>query len=304
MSAGKKLSKSKTHSMTGFGKGESQHKGVFVSIEIKTVNHKYLDLSIKLPRIYNELENDIRKIISSNLTRGRIDIFVTRKLVSGASVKIDLNEAVMDSYFEAASNALRKYDAWNDDTRTSLVFELLTNKEVLVGDESEDLNSEKKVLFAALDIALSKLTHMRDQEGKSLLKDAQEKASNLQILRKKVEKLSKSSAIEKGKKLKERILATGIDFSKDEIRINQEIAILADRVDVSEELVRIASHLDQLDDTFLEYPQGRKLDFVTQELFREWNTIGSKTQDPKIQSLVVEAKVEIERLREQVQNIE
>ena len=170
--------------------------------------------------------------------------------------------------------------------------------------EAVDLSKEKPLILKALKDALRKVILMRQAEGSNLQKDIVKRMKSLRQLANAIKQRSKITPKEKAKKLKDRLKELLGSGNLNEQQISQEIAIMADRIDITEELVRLESHLKQFESTLGQFPQGRKLDFVLQELFREWNTIGSKAQDSQIQKVVVEAKVELERLREQVQNVE
>ncbi len=291
--------------MTGFGKSSKANSTIEITIEAKSVNHKYLDTSLKLPRSYNELEIDIRSEIGKKIQRGRVEVFVTRKVLTDDAVEVNFNQPLFETYYAACSNVLEHYEAFTEEVRTALIFELATNREFLNADEAvANVALEKKLLFSVLNEALSKLMTMRVAEGIRLRKDINGRVKMLRLCKKQVEGLAKTSPAKKAQKLRDRLKLLTPDILKDQIRLTQEAAIIADKIDVAEELVRVDSHLDQIEVSLKQYPQGRKLDFLIQELFREWNTIGSKTQDSKIQTSVVEAKVELERLREQIQNIE
>lgn len=292
-------------SMTGFGKAIRSTAEIELTVEVKSVNHKFLDINFRMPRSYNELESEIRSEIAKVFQRGRVEIFVNRKVLTDDAVNINFNQPLFETYYAACSNVLEHYQALSEETRNALVFELATNREFLSADEDiAKIKIERKLLLAVLNEALSAVMSMRLKEGASLRKDILSRAATILKISQQVKKIAKSASSEKVKKLNKRIQTLFSGGEVDPIRLAQEAAILADRVDVTEELVRIESHFDQLGQALKSSPQGRKLDFIIQELFREWNTIGSKIQDGGIQSLVVEAKVELERLREQVQNLE
>jgi uncharacterized protein (TIGR00255 family) len=285
-------------SMTGFGKGEG---GGFV-VEMRSVNHKFLDLSLKVPRDILQLENRLKKKVGETLSRGRIDIFITRGGVEEAPKAFRLNA-------EAAKQYIALFDEMKDtfglpgEVDISLLSQF---REILAEVEAPE---DADVIWAALDgplgLAVESLNGMRAQEGAALASDIKARAlfvaSNL-------EEIGKRSPVvvdEYAKRLKERVevLAGGIEL--DQSRLLQEIALFAERSDITEEIVRGRSHLAQLDTMLQEDgPVGRKMDFLLQEINREVNTIGSKASDRDIAVRVVDMKSELEKIREQVQNIE
>ncbi len=294
-----------TLSMTGFGSASSSSAEAAIEVEIRSVNHKFLDISLKMPRSYGPIEAEIRSTISKALDRGRVEVTITRKVLSAKALPISFNQALFDRYLTASTDVLTAYGGMAEESVPSLLFHLVTNRELLsIDDQAADLKKESKLVLKALSQALVSFIKMRAQEGKALAKDIQGRGKQLNSLLKKAQVRAASTPKEKASKLKARISALDKTVVLDPHRFAQEVALIADRIDVTEELTRVKSHLDQLTKSLAVTPQGRKLDFVVQELFREWNTIGSKAQDATLQSFVVEAKLELERLREQIQNVE
>ncbi len=294
-----------TQSMTGFAAAEVQGKSVVISVDIRGVNHKFLDISIKMPKAFQSEEGAIKTQIGKAIERGRVEISITRTPLVASALPISFNQALFDRYLTASSDVLRAYGGLSEDTIPALLFHLVTNREFLrVDDEKADLKSEIPLLKKALERATKDFIKMRSAEGVALSKELGVRLTTLSTLVNKAAKRAGQTPQEKAKKLKERLGGIGDSMKIEPQRLAQELAIIADKIDVTEEISRIKSHLSQFKDAMKEAPQGRKLDFIIQELFREWNTIGSKAQDSELQSTVVEAKVELERLREQVQNIE
>ena len=294
-----------TQSMTGFAAAEVQGKSVVISVDIRGVNHKFLDISIKMPKAFQSEEGAIKTQIGKAIERGRVEISIARTPLVASALPISFNQALFDRYLTASSDVLRAYGGLSEDTIPALLFHLVTNREFLrVDDEKADLKSEIPLLKKALERATKDFIKMRSAEGVALSKELGVRLTTLSTLVNKAAKRAGQTPQEKAKKLKERLGGICESMKIEPQRIAKELAIIAEKIDVTEEISRIKSHLSQFKDAMKEAPQGRKLDFIIQELFREWNTIGSKAQDSELQSTVVEAKVELERLREQVQNIE
>lgn len=295
----------KTLSMTGFGSAEGRNREVSLSVEIRGVNHKFLDIAIKMPRAYTPLESNIKAAISKEVERGRVEISIQRTPLVASSLPVSFNQALFDRYLTASTDVLRAYGGLSEETIPALLFNLVTNREFLsINEDAADLEKESSLLKKVLSKAVKEFVEMRRVEGKALSSDVLLRVKKIRSLLSQASTRAGQTPQEKALRLKERLGGLGDSIKVEPHRLAQELALIADKIDVSEELARIKSHLSQIGESLGEAPQGRKLDFIIQELFREWNTIGSKAQDSKLQSIVVEAKVEIERLREQVQNIE
>jgi uncharacterized protein (TIGR00255 family) len=288
--------------MTGYGRGEGSSGDRSVTVEVRSVNNRYLDCSVKLPRAYLFAEDAIKARVQGSISRGKVDVFVTIDRSGAEKVSITVNKPTADGY-DAALCALR--DAYNlSDSPTVAVLarfpDLLT-----VEKTPEDLETVAADICAVLDLALADFTAMREREGARLAEDVISRAGTIQTLLESVEERSPKSVAEYRQKLEARMAEVLQNTQIDESRILTEAAIFADKVAVAEETVRLHSHLNQLSGMLKsDGPVGRKLDFLIQEFNREANTIGSKCSDIELTHLVLDLKAEIEKIREQVQNIE
>lgn len=289
-------------SMTGYGKAAVAAGGGRIVVEIRSVNHRYGEVTVKLPRTLLAFENEVRKCVAERLKRGKIDVFVQLEggAAAGALPMVDVNLA--RAYYDAF---LAMREALELDEPVSLGL-IASQKDVLVSGEREALAEALQTdLLDAAREAVERLDCMRQREGEALLADMESRRATLAELLARIARRAPEAVAETARRLKERVAQLAGDSGVDEARLVQEIAIMADRCDISEELVRFTSHLQQFDETLrLAEPVGRKLDFLMQELNREVNTIGSKANDAEIAALVVEMKAELEKVREQVQNIE
>jgi len=289
-------------SMTGFGRGESQEDGKKFLVEIKTVNHRYFDLFIKIPRQLSFLEDRVRDVVSKKLARGKIDIYISFEDSGENSKCVLLDEGLAKAYVEAVRLLRDKFDL-EDDISVSLIAKYPDLLRVEKADEDEE--KVWNLLKIALDNALESLINMREAEGRELSANLFERSLYIESIVKKIEIRSPEVVKEYKQKLDDRIKELLQQNIIDENRIAMEVAIFADRCSIDEEIVRLNSHLAQFRNTLdMEQPVGRKLDFLIQEMNREINTIGSKASDLEITRNVIEIKSEIEKLREQVQNIE
>ena len=289
-------------SMTGYGRGEAVLNGRTITVEIRSVNNRYLDCSVKVPRLYIFAEDAIKSCVQSNISRGKVDVFVTLESVGGEQVVISVNQPVADSYYNALTGLRDRYQL-RDDISVSLLSRF---QDVLLVEKSqEDVEAVAKDICSVLDIALSDFNAMRQREGEKLAQDIRSRAETITQLLAKVEERSPQTVSEYRTKLENRMREVLSNTQLDESRILTEAAIFADKVAVDEETVRLRSHLGQLAEMLDSgVPIGRKLDFLIQEFNREANTIGSKCTDLEISRHVVDIKGEIEKIREQVQNVE
>lgn len=289
-------------SMTGFGRGEHEEFGRSYIVEIKSVNHRYSDISVKLPKQLSYLEDTIRKIVSEHISRGKIDIYITQNKYSEDEIKVTVDKALVSSYIKAL-NELRDTYKLEDDITVSNVSRF---PDVLMVDRVEDDKDKVwNTLSAAIEESLKNLTEMREREGQKLFDDLTKRADYIRSMVDEIKGRSPIVVQEYKTKLEERIKQLLDDVPVDESRIAQEVAIFADKSSITEEIVRLYSHIDQLQSILGEDdPVGRKLDFLVQEMNREINTIGSKASDIIITRYVVDVKSEIEKIREQIQNIE
>lgn len=289
-------------SMTGYGRGEAVLNGRTITVEVRSVNNRYLDCSVKVPRLYIFAEDAIKSRVQSSISRGKVDVFVTIENVGGEQVVISVNQPVADSYYHALTNLRDRYQL-RDDISVSLLSRF---QDVLLVEKSqEDVEAVAKDICTVLDSALADFTAMRQREGEKLAQDIRSRAATITDLLAKVEARSPQTVSDYRTKLENRMREVLANTQLEESRILTEAAIFADKVAVDEETVRLHSHLGQLEEMLASgVPIGRKLDFLIQEFNREANTIGSKCSDLEISRYVVDIKAEIEKIREQVQNVE
>ena len=289
-------------SMTGYGRGSIEMDGRSYTIEIKSVNHRYCDLNIKIPKSIMPLEDRIRKTVQSRLNRGKIDIFVTQNLFDKKDVSAFLNKSLADSYFNCLTEIKERYNL-RDDISLSLISkfpEVITAKQ-----EDEDVEELWDGLKAALNNALDMMVQMREREGLKLTEDIISKCRGIKEKVLVIEEKSSDIVQEYTDKLKLRLNDLLKDYKVDENRLALEVALLADKASIDEEIVRLKSHLVQVKETLeLDEPVGRKLDFIIQEMNRETNTIASKADNLDVINIMLSIKNEIEKIREQVQNLE
>ena len=289
-------------SMTGFGRGEHEEYGRNFIVEIKTVNHRYSDITVKLPRQLIYLEDNIRKYISKYISRGKVDVFITQGKFSEDDVHVSIDETLTASYIKALY-VLRDKFKLEDDITVSMVSRFPDILNVVKSEEDSELIL--KILNAATLSALEKLIVMRETEGLKLSSDITQRVNYIKSIVKIIEDRSPVVVEEYKIKLNDRLKEIAGDINIDDTRIAVEVAIFADKSSITEEIVRLYSHFEQLLSILMESdPVGRKLDFLVQEINREINTIGSKASDIIITRNVVDVKSEIEKIREQVQNIE
>lgn len=289
-------------SMTGYGRGEAVLNDRSITVEVRSVNNRYLDCTVKLPRLYIFAEDAIKTRVQNSISRGKVDVFVSLDNAEAEEVVISVNKPVADSYF-AALTALRDQYQLKDDISVSLLSKF---QDVLLVEKSqEDMEAVAADICTVLDMALVDYTDMRAREGEKLAADIRDRAETIKGLLAKVEERSPKTVSEYRAKLEARMRDVLANTQLDESRILTEAAIFADKIAVDEETVRLHSHLEQLDTMLTSgVPVGRKLDFLIQEFNREANTIGSKCTDLEISRYVVDMKAEIEKIREQVQNVE
>lgn len=289
-------------SMTGYGKGQGESAGLAVGVEIRSVNHRYGDVNVKLPRMLLEYETEIKKRVGERLKRGKIDVFISldhNELVGGAPV---LNRPLAAAYMAIFSRARQEYDVTG-----AVPLELLMAQKDVITLREGTVAGEilRPALDRALDEALIMLESMRRVEGESTRADFEQRLAAVEELLGRVEQRAPQVPLEWQGKLKERLERYAPDVAADPARLAQELAIFSDRCDISEELARFRSHLAQFRDLLGNgEPVGRQMDFLVQELNREANTMGSKSNDADLTRQVVGVKSELEKIREQVQNIE
>ena len=289
-------------SMTGYGKGEGSHAGGRFVVEVRCVNHRYGEITVKLPRALLQFENDLKKRVAEKLSRGKIDVFIQ---VEGAlSLGVPVANLPLARGYYRAFNSIS--EALGLDGEVDLALIASQRDVITVSAEAEaGFDALPEELLAALADALRQVDEMRLFEGESLLADFQKRRELLSGHIARVGERAPLVVAEYAARLKERVCQLCSDTGVSEDRLALEVALLAEKCDITEELVRLESHLRQFDETLgRSEPVGRKLDFLLQEINREVNTIGSKANDATIASLVVELKGELEKIREQVQNIE
>ena len=290
-------------SMTGFGRGEYKDDNYQFLVECKTINHKYADINIRLPRKLSFLEDKARILVKDYIKRGRVDLYIKLELLGSEDVNLKFDEELATQYVSILKQIKDKFDLVVDIS----VMNIAKFPDVIKTEEKEDDEDKLwSMLKVALENALLKLKEMRSEEGKKLAEDIQNRCDLLKNYIEDIEKYSYNVVIDYKEKLKNRISDMLEDPSIiDESRLAQEVAIYADKSSITEEIVRFKSHIEQLKNTVVKNESiGRKIDFLIQEMNRETNTIGSKSSDLNITNLVVEVKSELEKIREQIQNIE
>ncbi len=290
------------NSMTGYGRGEIQAHGRSIVAEIRAVNNRYLDCTVKLPRAYIFAEDALKKEVQAHVSRGKADLFFTIKEDAGQGLQVKADVALARSYM-AALDTLEQELGEKTDDRMNLCVKF---PDVLsVEKPEEDLDEVQADLLQALDLALDGFNAMRAKEGEKLRADILGRAETIETLVSQVERQSPETVNAYRQKLETKLREVLENKQLDDSRILTEAAIFADKVAVDEETVRLRSHIAQLREMLEKGGAiGRKLDFLIQEFNREANTIGSKCADLSVTRVVVDMKAEIEKMREQVQNME
>lgn len=289
-------------SMTGFGRAEEIIEGRDIIVEIRSVNHRYYEFSARVPRAYGYIEEKLKSYLNGRIFRGKVEVSVSITAIEAADTQIEINKAVAKGYVDALRSVGEELGLEDDLTLSQLVRlpDVFTVRKA-PDDEELIWNSVRTVA----DEAVSRFIAMRETEGLKMKEDVLERADIIERLVDEVERLSPISAENYRNKLYARLCEVLADKNIDEQRLVTEAAIFADKTAVAEETVRLKSHIRQLRDMLsLNEPVGRKLDFLIQEFNREANTIGSKAQDIAVTKIVVDLKSEIEKIREQIQNIE
>ena len=291
-------------SMTGYGRARQTLNGRDITVEVKSVNNRYLDTTVKLPRAYIFTEDAIKQRVQKAVSRGKVDVFVSIDATGADETVVTVNEPLAKSYLEA----LRKISALNPSMLRGeySAVDVARFPDVLtVTKAEEDLESVQRDICAVADEALTNYNAMRAVEGEKLAADIGARLTTIETLTGKVEARSPETVREYREKLTARMQEVLQSTTIEESRILTEAAIYADKIAVDEETVRLRSHVSQLRTMLAsDEPMGRKMDFLIQEVNRESNTCGSKCNDVEIARVVVELKAEVEKIREQVQNIE
>jgi uncharacterized protein (TIGR00255 family) len=288
--------------MTGYGRGEVDHNGAKFSVELNSVNRKQSDIVVNLPRDLAELEPRIRQVINEKVSRGRTNVVVAVHNGTDGGRQLALDTELARSYHEAMRALQKELSAPGEIT----IGTILQAPGVLRFPE-ENMNANKvwPAVERALNGALSELVKMREHEGKHLAKDLIHRLKTLRKELKEVRALYPNVVTRYRDAMLERIKKAGLNLAVDDDRLLREISIFADRADISEELTRLESHLAQFAHHLRKSePVGRTLEFITQEIFRELNTLGAKSNDAAISQHVVMCKAELEKIREQIQNLE
>lgn len=290
------------NSMTGYGLGISSDDKLKIKIEIKSVNNRYCDINVRLPRTLIFIEEKIKKEIKSRVDRGKIDVFLNLDYLNISEFDVSINKVLAKQYYDALSDLKDEFKI-EDKIGLRDIYSMQGVMTNISSDLDEDLYS--KLIFAALNEALDNFIKMRNIEGENIKKSFEEILANIKIYAEKIKDLAPKALEENQEKLKETISKNVDEKYLDLPRLTTELAIMADKLSIDEEITRVFSHLSQFNDIIKgKGAIGRKLDFLVQELNREINTIASKTNNIDILQIAVEAKSDIEKLREQIQNIE
>ncbi len=290
------------YSMTGYGRGASSREGRELTIELKSVNNRFLDIGMKLPRQLSFLEDSLRKLLSDSLSRGHVDVFVNYRNLRSDAKTVRVDEALLKAYVASARESAKVLDL-EDDLTLSRALTLPDVTTILPADEDQEALME--LSKAVMTQAVESLKVMRRKEGERLKLDLSARLETMTGYAAAIEKRAPAVVEEYRKKLTSRIEELLGETEVDRARLATEVAIFADRAAIDEEIVRLNTHLVHFKELLdADEPVGRKMDFLVQEMNRECNTIGSKANDAELTSIVLLCKAEIEKLREQIQNIE
>ena len=289
-------------SMTGFGRAEATVEGDRLSVEISSVNRKQSDIVISIPREWSAWESEVRKLVAPQVSRGRVQVQVKLERVNGASNRLNVDEALAGEYLQVMDRLAMKF---NLPREVSLQDLLRAQGVVTIGDKEAPAEDLWQLLENNLKQALQAFGQSREREGEHLLQDLEARLKIIEDVRIAIVALAPSVVTQYREALRKRLDEAGLPLPMEDERLLREIALYADRTDLSEELTRLQGHIDEFRRLMgSNEPQGRAMDFLTQELNRELNTLSSKANNTAIAHLVVSGKTELERIREQVQNIE
>lgn len=289
-------------SMTGYGRGEFIENDLTVTVEIKSVNHRFFECQIKAPRQFSFLEDKLKSYIQSRVNRGKLDVFVSYSFQGASNDTVEINEDAVKGYIDAFKTVSKKYKIKND-----LTVATLARQDGIFSVSRKNIDEElaTSTLLNAAQIAVDCFIEAREVEGEKLVADVLYRADNILSMVEKVEELSPKTVAEYKERLEKKIREVLDNKDIDDQRIITEVAIFADKVAVDEETVRLRTHIGHLKELLASGEVvGKKLDFIVQEMNREANTTGSKCQDVNVTKIVVDIKSEIEKIREQIQNIE
>ncbi len=288
--------------MTGYGRAVETIDGREITVELRSVNNRYLDCTVKLPRMFSFAEDSVKNRVKAAVSRGKVDVYIGVNAVQAADVQVAVNRPVLESYLAALRQIESEYGVRDDVT----VMSLARLPDVFSVEKTEE--DEQKLtqdILSVAEEAIARYNAMRETEGAALEADLRSRAATILERVALVEARSPETVAEYRERLRQKMQEVLQNTAIDEGRILQEAAIYADRIAVDEETVRLRSHLAQLGDMLTKGGAiGRKLDFLLQELNRETNTIGSKCNDLELSNIVVDMKAELEKIREQTQNIE
>lgn len=287
-------------SMTGYGRGEIKEKGYYITVEIKSLNHRFLDINCRMNKLLSGLEEKVREFVSKQIARGRIELNIGFEVYERSINVIEIDENLLSEYFRVFTDIKSKFEMEGFIKVSDLVY-----LPEVIKVKNDDLNLEEiwQLLKLPLKEAVNNLIDMRNKEGIKLYDDVVNRIDKISDIVKEIEDLSFVMVEDYRKRLEQRIKEWGVDI--DPNRMAMEIAIIADKSCIAEEITRLKSHIIQFKDSLNgEGSIGKKLDFIVQEMNREANTIASKSIDYRVSNRVIELKNDIEKIREQVQNIE
>lgn len=288
-------------SMTGFSKSEVEENGIRAVVELKSLNGRHLDINCRMPRNLQHQENAIREIIRKSITRGSINININLD-IDPKIEQFNIDEYTANQYFNAL-NELKKKLKLRETIKIEHLLEF--SSMFMQKEEPEDDNLLMQPIIKALRNAIRALNNMRSREGKQISKDIISRVKKIEKTSGEVEKLGAARIPEAREKLRQKVAQLFESDEVDEQRLQMEMVLMADKLDISEEIVRLRSHISYFFDVMRQKdPVGRKINFLLQEMNREANTIGSKINDAKISQFVVQIKEELEKIREQIQNLE
>ena len=296
-------------SMTGYGAAKGVSGKIEISVELKSVNNRYLDCTVKMPRMFAAFEEPLKSTVQKNISRGKVDVYISIDSSNADDVEIKVNRSLAEAYITALKDLADEYglpvSTFNGSSKLS-VLELVRFPDVLKAEKREADQEELLLsISAVLENALQSFNDMRTREGERLKADISARIAEIRRLTEMAEEISPKTVAEYTKKLELRMQQVLQSTEVDEARILTEAAIFAERVAINEEVVRLKSHTEQLKEMLESRdPIGRKMDFLVQELNREANTIGSKGNNAEMARIIVDMKAEIEKIREQAQNIE
>ncbi|AEM78888.1 TIGR00255 family protein [Thermoanaerobacter thermohydrosulfuricus] len=287
-------------SMTGYGRGEIKEKGYYITVEIKSLNHRFLDINCRMNKLLSGLEEKVREFVSQHVARGRIELNIGFEVYERSINVIEIDENLLSEYLRVFTDVKSKFELEGFIKVSDLVY---LPEVIKVKNDDLDLEEIWELLKLPLSEAINNLIDMRNKEGIKLYDDVVNRIDKISDIVKEIEDLSFVMVEDYRKRLEQRIRELGVDI--DPNRMAMEIAIIADKSCIAEEITRLKSHIIQFKDSLKEEGSiGKKLDFIVQEMNREANTIASKSIDYRISNKVIDLKNEIEKIREQVQNIE